>query len=123
MIVNSLSGYWPKDYYQLNPNFGTADDLKNLVKALHDRDMYLMVDLVVNHYASWGDEVIQWSQYVPFNDQQYFHNNIPARHVPKQLTETRKTLLRLLENPEAFRDHIRLYVTERILYNLVTKLP
>ena len=74
LIVNSLSGYWPKDYYQLNPNFGTADDLKNLVKALHDRDMYLMVDLVVNHYASWGDEDIQWSQYVPFNDQKYFHN-------------------------------------------------
>ncbi|KAI4527757.1 glycoside hydrolase family 13 protein [Schizophyllum commune Loenen D] len=67
-------GYWPKDYYQLNPNFGTADDLRNLVKALHDRDMYLMVDLVVNHYASWGDEDIQWSQYVPFNDQKYFHN-------------------------------------------------
>ena len=60
LIVNSLSGYWPKDYYQLNPNFGTADDLKNLVKALHDRDMCLMVDLVVNHYASWGDEDIRW---------------------------------------------------------------
>ena len=54
--------------------------------------------------------------------QQYFHNNIAARHVPKQLAETRKTLFRLLENPETFRDHIRLYVTERILYNFVTKL-
>ncbi|TRM66837.1 glycoside hydrolase family 13 protein [Schizophyllum amplum] len=67
-------GYWPKDYYSLNPNFGTADDLKTLASALHDRGMYLMVDLVVNHYASWGDEDIQWSQYVPFNDEKYFHD-------------------------------------------------
>jgi len=32
-------GFWSKDITQLNPYFGTADDLKALSKALHDRDM------------------------------------------------------------------------------------
>jgi alpha-amylase len=34
--------------------------------------MYIMVDIVVNHYANWG-ETINWSQFVPFNDQKFFH--------------------------------------------------
>lgn len=42
-------GYWINDPRALNPRFGTADDLKALSKALHDRGMYLMVDIVVNN--------------------------------------------------------------------------
>ncbi|KIR67164.1 alpha-amylase [Cryptococcus bacillisporus CA1873] len=42
-------GYWVNDPRVLNPRFGTADDLKALSKALHDRGMYLMVDIVVNN--------------------------------------------------------------------------
>lgn len=33
----------------MNANYGTADDLLALSVALHDRDMYLMVDVVANH--------------------------------------------------------------------------
>lgn len=39
--------------YGLNPNYGTADDLKDLASALHKRGMYLMVDVVANHMVSW----------------------------------------------------------------------
>lgn len=35
--------------YDVNSHFGTADDLKSLAKALHDRGMYLMLDVVANH--------------------------------------------------------------------------
>ncbi|KIY43823.1 glycoside hydrolase family 13 protein [Fistulina hepatica ATCC 64428] len=65
-------GYWPKNLYVLDPNFGTADDLTNLVTALHERDMYLMVDIVVNHFGNWGDD-IDYAQFVPFNNESYFH--------------------------------------------------
>jgi len=37
------------DSYELNDKLGTADDLKALSQALHDRGMYLMVDVVANH--------------------------------------------------------------------------
>ncbi|KAF5327329.1 hypothetical protein D9619_004010 [Psilocybe cf. subviscida] len=45
-------GYWTKDLNDLNSHFGTADDLKALSDALHARNMYLMVDIVVNHVAA-----------------------------------------------------------------------
>lgn len=32
-------GYWQQDLYRLHEQFGTADDLKALSQALHDRDM------------------------------------------------------------------------------------
>ncbi|KAG1741821.1 glycoside hydrolase family 13 protein, partial [Suillus paluster] len=42
-------GYWPQDLYSINQHFGSADDLKNLSSALHERHMFLMLDIVVNH--------------------------------------------------------------------------
>lgn len=45
----SNPSYLTKSSYSVNSNFGTADDLKNLSSALHDRGMYLMVDVVANH--------------------------------------------------------------------------
>lgn len=35
--------------FALNSNYGTAEDLNALATALHDRGMYLMVDVVANH--------------------------------------------------------------------------
>ncbi|KAG2065959.1 glycoside hydrolase family 13 protein [Suillus decipiens] len=42
-------GYWPQDIHSVNQHFGSVDDLKNLSSALHERDMFLMIDVVVNH--------------------------------------------------------------------------
>ncbi len=68
-------GYWMKNIYKINENFGTADDLKSLAQELHDRDMLLMVDIVTNHYGSNGSgDSVDYSEYTPFNDQKYFHN-------------------------------------------------
>ncbi|KAF7288876.1 Glycoside hydrolase family 13 protein [Mycena indigotica] len=45
-------GYWSLDIDTPSPRFGTAGDLKKLSKALHERGMYLMLDVVVNHFAA-----------------------------------------------------------------------
>ncbi|KAF2202529.1 alpha-amylase [Delitschia confertaspora ATCC 74209] len=67
-------GYWQQDLYKLNPNFGTADDLKALSKALHDRGMYLMVDIVVNHNGWNGAaSTVNYAKMQPFNDAKYYH--------------------------------------------------
>ena len=42
-------GYWAKDFEQLNPHLGSIEDLKQLIDAAHDRDMKIMVDVVLNH--------------------------------------------------------------------------
>ncbi|KAF2634086.1 family 13 alpha amylase in complex with acarbose [Massarina eburnea CBS 473.64] len=68
-------GYWAQDLYRLNEAFGSESDLKALSKALHDRDMYLMIDIVPNHNGWNGtDASIDYSRFNPFNDKKYYHN-------------------------------------------------
>ena len=68
-------GYWQQNIDALNSNFGTADDLKKLSSTLHARGMYLMVDVVVNHFGWDGNaSTVDYSQFVPFNSPSYFHS-------------------------------------------------
>ena len=53
------SPYSIKDYYDVNPNYGTREDFRALVDSVHARDMHIIIDLVANHTAwdhSWLDE-------------------------------------------------------------------
>ncbi|MBL0749451.1 alpha-glucosidase [Nocardioides baculatus] len=43
------NGYDISDYQDIDPTFGTLADIDDLVAALHERGMRLMMDLVVNH--------------------------------------------------------------------------
>lgn len=43
------NGYDIADYQGIDPMFGTIDDVDELIAALHDRGMKLVMDLVVNH--------------------------------------------------------------------------
>jgi len=45
------SPYAVKNYQEVNPDFGTLEDLKNLVSECHKRDMALIIDWVANHTA------------------------------------------------------------------------
>lgn len=42
-------GYDIADYYSIDPRFGTMDDMDELLAEAHKRDMYILMDLVVNH--------------------------------------------------------------------------
>ena len=45
------SPYAVRDYYGLNPDYGTAADFKRLVAAAHQRGLKVIIDLVANHTA------------------------------------------------------------------------
>ncbi len=42
-------GYDIADYYNIDPRFGTMDDMDQLLKEAHKRDIRILMDLVVNH--------------------------------------------------------------------------
>jgi glycosidase len=52
------SPYAVKDYYSVNPEFGTLEDLKAFVKTAHDLDMYVILDWVANHTA-WDNVLVK----------------------------------------------------------------
>ena len=51
------SPYSVKDYYGVNPEFGTLDDLKAFVKEAHELGMYVILDWVANHTA-WDNNLV-----------------------------------------------------------------
>ncbi|AHV98329.1 alpha-amylase family glycosyl hydrolase [Paenibacillus sabinae] len=49
------SPYANRDYRKINPEFGTLEDFKGLVEAIHDKGMKCIIDVVYNHTSpdSW----------------------------------------------------------------------
>lgn len=58
----SYHGYDTTDYYAINPEYGTLEDLKNLLQEAHKRDIKVIMDLVVNHTSKehpWFKEALK----------------------------------------------------------------
>jgi glycosidase len=45
------SPYAVKDYYAVNPDYGTKEDFRRLVVAAHQRGLKVIIDIVANHTA------------------------------------------------------------------------
>ena len=52
------SYYSVKDYYSVNPEFGTRDDFDKLVEKIHEIGMYVIIDWVANH-SSWDNVLVE----------------------------------------------------------------
>jgi cyclomaltodextrinase len=50
------SEYSVKDYYGINPEFGTKEDFKHLIGKIHSIGMHVIVDWVANH-SSWDNQL------------------------------------------------------------------
>lgn len=59
---NSSHKYDVIDYYEIDPNYGTLDDLKELISECHKRDIKLILDLVLNHSSHLNKLFIKSSQ-------------------------------------------------------------
>ncbi len=56
------SGYDTSDYYKLNENFGTEEELENLIKVAQENDIQIYMDLVLNHTSNehmWFKEALK----------------------------------------------------------------
>jgi glycosidase len=68
------SYYSVKDYTAVNPEFGTLDEFKSLVKVIHKMGMYVIIDWVANHTA-WDHKWI--TEHPDFYTQDSRGNIIP----------------------------------------------
>jgi glycosidase len=48
----SYHGYDVTDYYAVNPDYGSLDDLKRLLDECHKRGIRVIIDMVLNHTSS-----------------------------------------------------------------------
>jgi len=68
---NGYHGYWAKNLSAVNSNFGSEQDLKNLVASAHSKNMWVMVDVVANHMGGTIDDI---SGFSPFNKPEHYHD-------------------------------------------------
>jgi len=56
------SPYAVRDYYGINPDYGTAADLHRLIKEAHRRHLKVIIDIVANH-TSWDSVMMKWPDF------------------------------------------------------------
>lgn len=61
------SPYAATDYYAINPDYGTKEDLKRLVAESHKRGMKVIIDIVANHTA-WDSVLMKNKSFYTQNE-------------------------------------------------------
>lgn len=61
------SPYAVQDFYAINPDYGSADDLKRLVSEAHKRGLKVIIDIVANH-TSWDSVMMKMKGFHTTND-------------------------------------------------------
>ncbi|MDP5093185.1 MAG: alpha-amylase family glycosyl hydrolase, partial [Polaribacter sp.] len=74
-ITYAYHGYWAKDWTTIDPNFGTKEDLKELVETAHKNGIRVLLDAVINHTGPvtekdpvWPSEWVRTSPKCEYNN-------------------------------------------------------
>lgn len=79
-------GYAVNGYYEVDPRFGSTEDLLDLTKKMRDKNMYLMLDFVANHTSN---EYV-WAKNAMAGDPKYqnYYHIYPDRTLPDEFEKT-----------------------------------
>ena len=61
-VTYGYHGYWTKDWTALDPNFGTMEDLSELVETAHKNGIRIVLDAVINHTGPVTTEDAVWAE-------------------------------------------------------------
>ncbi len=61
-ITYGYHGYWIKDWTSLDPNFGTEEELLNLVETAHTHGIRIIMDVIINHTGPVTDLDPVWPE-------------------------------------------------------------
>lgn len=76
--LDTFHGYGIQDFLEVDPHFGTREDLVRLVESAHGRGLRVILDIIFNHSGSnWcypgdGDDCVDKAPYRPFPERHPF---------------------------------------------------
>lgn len=97
------SPYSVRDYYGVNPEFGTLDDFRDLVAAAHDLGMYVIIDWVANHTA--------WDNPLRFDHPDWYDRDYDGDFRPTPWWDWSDIIDLDYDNPD-----VRSYMTDAMIY-------
>lgn len=71
------SPYSVRDYYAVDPAYGSSDDLKTLIRAAHARGFRVIIDIVPNHTA-WDSVMMAHPEFYKHDAQGHIIPPLPA---------------------------------------------
>ncbi len=88
-------GYWAKDWTAIDPNFGTADDLRELVEVAHENGIRILLDAVINHTGPatekdpvWPDSWVRTGPQCQYNSYESTISCTLVKNLPDILTDS-----------------------------------
>lgn len=80
----SYHGYDVTDYYDVNPDYGSLEDFKDLIRAAHRRGIKIIIDFVINHTSTqhpWFKQALDPQS--PYYDYYIWQDENPAYSGPQ----------------------------------------
>jgi alpha-amylase len=74
-VTYGYHGYWAKDWTRIDPNYGTKEDLHELVKEAHARGIRIVLDAVINHTGPVTEKDPVWPDSWVRTDKQCTYEN------------------------------------------------
>jgi cyclomaltodextrinase / maltogenic alpha-amylase / neopullulanase len=97
------SYYSVKDFFGVNPEFGTKEDFARLVQSVHDEGMYIILDWVANHTA--------WDNPLATSNPEFFETDESGNFMPPRGTDWDDVIQLDYENPDVWT-----YMTDALVY-------
>lgn len=94
-VTYGFHGYWAKDWTAIDPNYGTKEDLKELVLEAHKRGIRILLDAVINHTGPvtekdpvWPSDWVRTEPQCKYNNYENTIKCTLVKNLPDILTDS-----------------------------------
>lgn len=98
-VSYGFHGYWAKDWTKIDPNFGTKEDLKELVAIAHNNGIRILLDAVINHTGPvtekdpvWPSNWVRTEPKCEYNNYENIISCTLVNNLPDIKTESNETV-------------------------------
>lgn len=98
-LTYGYHGYWTKDWTNIDPNYGTKEDLKELVAIAHKNGIRVLLDAVINHTgpvtakdAVWPSDWVRTAPQCSYDNYEHTISCTLVENLPDIKTESNQSV-------------------------------